>query len=86
MMEIPTATLRIDRSESSGSLNKLQPVWGYRLQGDAVVMAMKTCKKCGKPCEIIFRYSACINGVMRYARKGHPFPIPVCDCSELGVA
>ncbi|CFQ33725.1 Uncharacterised protein [Yersinia frederiksenii] len=49
-------------------------------------MATGTCRKCGNTCEIIFRYSTCVDGVVRIAKKGRPFPIPLCNCSEKKVA
>lgn len=49
---------------------------------DIDLMAMGTCRKCGNACEIIFRYTTCVDGVVRHAKKGRPFPIPLCDCSN----
>ena len=61
-------------------------LYGFTGMQGNIAMAMGTCRKCGSSCEIIFRYTVCVDGVVRHAKKGRPFPIPLCNCSEKKVA
>ncbi len=45
-------------------------------------MATGTCRKCGNPCEVIFRRSIVIDGKVRYPKNSKVFVIPQCNCSE----